>query len=74
MRTLRRLFAEYVGVGPKWAVRRDRLREVTERMARGKTADWAGTAADLGYADQAHFTRDFTAMFGEPPTRYAQRY
>jgi AraC-like DNA-binding protein len=25
----------------------------------------------LGYADQAHLTRDFTATIGVPPTRYA---
>ncbi|MFC4949569.1 DUF6597 domain-containing transcriptional factor [Pseudonocardia sp. GCM10023141] len=74
LRSLQRLFAEYVGVGPKWVIRRYRLHEVTERMAAGAVIDWAGLAADLGYADQAHFTRDFTSMFGEPPTRYAQRY
>lgn len=74
VRALQRLFAEYVGVGPKWVIRRYRLHEVTERMAAGTAADWAGLAADLGYADQAHFTRDFTSMFGEPPSRYVQRY
>ena len=74
VRQLQRLFAEHVGVGPKWVIRRYRLREVTERMAQGVATDWAGLAADLGYADQAHFTRDFTAMFGEPPTTYAARY
>lgn len=74
IRGLQRLFAEHVGVGPKWVVRRYRLHEVTERMARGATADWARVAAELGYADQAHLTRDFTAVFGEPPTAYAVRY
>ncbi|WP_143231217.1 helix-turn-helix domain-containing protein [Actinosynnema sp. ALI-1.44] len=74
VRQLQRLFAEHVGVGPKWVIRRYRLHEVTERMAKGDAIDWAGLAADLGYADQAHFTRDFTRMFGETPTRYAQRY
>jgi AraC-like DNA-binding protein len=43
-------------------------------MDSGASIDWAGLAADLGYADQAHFTRDFTAMFGETPTQYAARY
>jgi AraC-like DNA-binding protein len=28
-------------------------------------------AARLGYADQAHFIRDFTRFVGESPTRYA---
>jgi AraC-like DNA-binding protein len=74
VRRLQRLFAEYVGVAPKWVIRRYRLHEVTERMARGAASDRAGLAAELGYADQAHFTRDFTSMFGESPTCYAARY
>lgn len=74
VRSLQRLFAEHVGVGPKWVIRRYRLREVTERMAAGGPIDWAALAADLGYADQPHFVRDFTAMFGESPTQYAARY
>jgi transcriptional regulator GlxA family with amidase domain len=74
VRRLQRLFAEYVGVGPKWVIRRYRLREVTDRMERGAAVDRAGLAADLGCADQAHLTRDFAAVFGEPPTHYAARY
>jgi len=68
------VFAEHVGVGPKGVIRRHRLHEVTVRMAGGGSADWAALAVELGYADQAHLTRDFTAVFGEPPTRYAARY
>jgi AraC-like DNA-binding protein len=71
---LQRLFADYVGIGPKWVIRRFRLHEVTERLAAGADIDWAALAAELGYADQAHFVRDFRAMFGEPPTWYAERY
>ena len=74
VRQLQRLFAEHVGVGPKWVIRRYRLREATARMEAGGRIDWAALAADLGYADQPHFVRDFTAMFGETPTRYAERY
>ncbi|GIG86206.1 helix-turn-helix domain-containing protein [Plantactinospora endophytica] len=74
VRALQRLFAEYVGIGPKWVIRRYRLHEVTERLGRGEQVDWAALAAELGYADQAHFTRDFRKMFGESPTRYAERY
>ncbi|TDD47917.1 helix-turn-helix domain-containing protein [Saccharopolyspora elongata] len=70
VRRLQRLFSEYVGVGPKWVIRRYRLREATERMGEG---NWAALAAELGYADQAHFARDFKDMFGEPPTWYAER-
>ncbi len=74
VRRLQRLFADYVGIGPKWVIRRYRLHEVTERLAAGGRVDWASLAAELGYADQAHFVRDFTEMFGESPTRYAERY
>ncbi|MFB4312376.1 DUF6597 domain-containing transcriptional factor [Actinomadura sp. GTD37] len=71
-RGLQRLFHEYVGIGPKWVIRRFRMREAAERAASGGGADWPGLAAELGYADQAHFTRDFTAAVGTPPARYAR--
>jgi AraC-like DNA-binding protein len=74
VRRLQRLFNEYVGVGPKWVIRRYRLHEVTQRLAAGDAVNWGRLAAELGYADQAHFVRDFTAMTGETPTRYADRY
>ena len=70
-RTLQRLFADYVGVSPKWVMRRARLHEAAERADSGEPVDWAELAADLGYADQAHLTRDFTTTLGVSPTRYA---
>lgn len=73
VRQLQRLFAEHVGIGPKWVIRRYRLHEVTERMAAGAELDWAALAAELGYADQAHLARDFKALFGESLTHYAER-
>jgi AraC-like DNA-binding protein len=74
VRQLQRLFAEYVGITPKRVIRRYRLHEVTERLAAGATVDWAALAFELGYADQAHLSRDFATIFGEPPTHYAKRY
>ena len=70
-RTLQRLFADYVGVSPKWVMRRARLHEAAERADSGEPVDWALLASDLGYADQAHLTRDFTVTIGVPPSRYA---
>ncbi|MFJ9953265.1 DUF6597 domain-containing transcriptional factor [Kitasatospora sp. NPDC091207] len=71
VRRLQRLFAEYVGAAPKWVLRRARLHEAAERADQGTDIDWATLAVDLGYADQAHFTRDFTATVGTSPVRYA---
>ncbi len=71
VRRLQRLFGEYVGVSPKWVLRRSRLHDAAERAGRGTVVDWATLAADLGYADQAHLTRDFTATIGVSPARYA---
>jgi AraC-like DNA-binding protein len=68
VRTLHRLFADYVGLGPAWVIRRYRLHEATARAS--GTVDWAALAAELDYADQAHLVRDFTAMVGMSPTRY----
>ena len=70
-RSLQRLFADYVGVSPKWVMRRARLHEAAERADSGEPVDWASLASDLGYADQAHLTRDFTTTLGVSPTRYA---
>jgi AraC-like DNA-binding protein len=71
VRGLQRMFADYVGVSPKWVMRRARLHEAAARADSGEPVDWAALAADLGYADQAHLTRDFTATIGVPPSRYA---
>ena len=71
IRTLQRAFTEHVGIGPKWFLRRYRLYEAGERIAHNEHVDWSELAADLGYADQSHLTRDFTAAFGLPPAQYA---
>ncbi|MFJ5737633.1 DUF6597 domain-containing transcriptional factor [Streptomyces microflavus] len=67
-RTLQRLFSAYVGVGPKWVILRYRIHEALERAESEPAVDWARLAADLGYSDQAHLVRDFTATVGVPPT------
>ena len=72
VRVLQRLFSAYVGVGPKWVILRYRIHEALERAETDRAIDWAALAADLGYADQAHLVRDFTATVGAPPTAYAR--
>jgi AraC-like DNA-binding protein len=70
LRQLQRNFKEYVGVSPKWIIQRYRLLEAAERMALGTKVSGADLAADLGYADQAHFIRDFKSFVGRTPADY----
>lgn len=73
LRSLHRLFARQVGVGPKWVIRRARVQEAAERVAAGERVDWAGLAQELGYHDQAHLIRDFKAQIGQTPAAYGAR-
>lgn len=72
VRGLQRLFARYIGVNPKWVIQRYRLHEAAEQLA-GNPGSQAGLAVELGYADQAHFVRDFKAVVGVSPAAYARR-
>jgi AraC-like DNA-binding protein len=71
-RTLQRMFQRYVGVTPKWVLRRYRLHEAAARLAEGTSGTWAEVAVALGYFDQPHFIRDFTSAVGMPPAAYAE--
>ncbi len=73
VRTLHRSFERYIGVGPKWVLRRARVQEAAERVASGAPVVWAELALELGYHDQAHLIRDFKAQVGFTPAVYAQR-
>ncbi|MFE9695165.1 DUF6597 domain-containing transcriptional factor [Micromonospora sp. NPDC005806] len=70
-RHLQRLFADYVGVTPKWAIRRYRLVNAAERVARQQDVEWDLLVHELGYSDQSHLVRDFTGVIGMSPARYA---
>jgi AraC-like DNA-binding protein len=69
-RALQRLFSDYVGVSPKWVIRRLRLHEAAFRLASAEAFDLTRFAQELGYFDQAHFTRDFKNMVGRAPSQY----
>jgi AraC-like DNA-binding protein len=71
-RRLQRLFARYVGVGPKWVLARYRMHDVVAALDAGYDGALADLAAEHGWYDQAHFTRDFTALVGVTPARYRE--
>jgi AraC-like DNA-binding protein len=71
-RTLHRLFARYVGASPAWVIRRYRLKAAAARLTAYPPADVRTLTSELGYADQAHFIRDFRATIGVTPGAYVQ--
>ncbi|HXD66869.1 MAG TPA: AraC family transcriptional regulator [Solirubrobacteraceae bacterium] len=70
VRTVQRLFTQYVGIGPKWVMQRYRLHDALERLDRRQRQDWTRFALDLGYYDHAHFLRDFRSLVGRTPAEY----
>ena len=72
-RQLQRVLRRYLGLTPKWLIQRRRLHEATDRLKRGVTS-LAELAVELGYTDQAHFTRDFRKVTGSPPGEFAASY
>lgn len=70
-RTLQRLFSQYVGVSPKWVIKRSRLQEAADQLAMGEATNWPEMALKLGYFDQAHFIKEFKAIVGKSPVEYA---
>jgi AraC-like DNA-binding protein len=72
VRRLQRLFAEHAGVSPKAVIQQHRLQEAAERVAHGESVRWTDVSYELGFADQAHFSRAFTATIGVAPERYAR--
>lgn len=69
-RPLQRLFRNYVGASPKWVIRVHRLQEAARRIEAKEVSTLARLAAELGYADQAHFTRDFKNAVGRSPSEF----
>jgi AraC-like DNA-binding protein len=67
-RQLRRRCQAAVGYGPRMLTRVLRFRRFLARAeAAGTAADLAGLAAEAGYADQAHLTRESARLAGLPP-------
>lgn len=71
VRALQRVFRRLVGAPPKWVLQRYRLHEAAERLKAPHPPPLASIAAELGYADQAHFARDFRSVVGQSPGRFA---
>jgi len=73
-RTLQRMTHRYVGVPPLAMIRRRRLQEAAQRLRDDPSVDLAELAAELGYADHAHLTRDFRLVLGLAPSAYRRDF
>jgi len=68
-RHLRRLFRDWVGMSPKRFARIARVQAALRRLSAEPDTGLAGLAAELGFADQAHLTREVRALAGTTPGR-----
>ena len=68
-RSLHRDVVTWTGLAPKTLGRILRLQAAVRLVSREPGVCLAGTAQAVGYADQAHMTRDFRDLAGEPPAR-----
>jgi AraC-like DNA-binding protein len=70
-RRLHLVFSEDVGLSPKqWSLVR-RFQRAVCALYKGVDMRWAELATTCGYADQAHFSRDFRRFSGVDPTTYS---
>ncbi len=72
LRSLQRLFTHYVGIGPKWVLARYRMHDAVTELDDGYDGTLTDLALRYGWYDQAHFTRDFTALVGVTPGAYRE--
>jgi AraC-like DNA-binding protein len=65
-----RKFDRYVGISPKLFSRVMRFQDLMTTIRGARNIDWASTALDLGYYDQAHMISDFKEFSGQTPASF----
>jgi AraC-like DNA-binding protein len=73
VRTLQRVFADRVGVSPKWVICRARLQQAAARVMAGEEIDWSRLALELGYYDQPHLAAAYRSVIGVTPSEHSRR-
>jgi AraC-like DNA-binding protein len=71
-RTLQRSFTNQVGLTPKQAIRVMRFRHAVTLLQSASRGSLASIALSCGYADQAHFTREFRDLAAVSPLEFAR--
>ncbi|MFC3122490.1 helix-turn-helix domain-containing protein [Agaribacter flavus] len=73
VRTIQRLFDDYVGVQPKWFIRKQRMHNALADIEKSN-GSMTAMALDLGFSDQAHFSREFKYFIGVTPCEYRIKF
>lgn len=70
IRSVDRLFQQFVGLSPKFFARTVRFRYVHRHLMRNPESDWQDIVAFYGYVDQSHFAKDILSLTGAAPKVY----
>jgi len=68
-RSLERLVRRHVGMTPKWLIECRRLQHAATTLFADPEVQLSRLAAELGYADYSHFSRQYERVLGESPHR-----
>ena len=69
-RWLQQVFRDYLGIGLKWLLQRQRLLAAARQIRETDRPDWTAIAYDLGYSSQQHFITAFRQVLGSTPVQY----
>ena len=73
-RWLQQLFQDYIGIGIKWQLQRNKLLTAASSIRECDNPDWADMAYELGYSSQQHFITDFKRVIGKTPLQYKKEF
>ena len=73
VRAFERQFRAHFRLSPHQYLMRHRVRMASHALVHGD-APIAVVAAEHGFADQSHFTREFRSFVGDTPANYRRRY
>lgn len=72
-RSLERLVRSHIGMTPKWLIECRRLQHAATTLFTSPGTDLSVLAAELGYTDYSHFSRQYQRVIGESPRATRER-
>ena len=72
-RSLERLVRTHIGMTPKWLIECRRLQQAATTLYGSPGTDLSVLAAELGYTDYPHFSRQYQRVLGESPRTTRER-